>query len=858
MPIESDIVDWALARPAWQQEVLVALADGEVFDDARISELAERILQPDSAAPSQEAKKLSIKSTLVEQVQLTQVANAHGVNALVEGQSLSFEPTGLTVIYGDNGSGKSGYARLIKSMVKARHAASVLPDVFRAEPGSPTAELTYAVAGREYVQKYPDAPTPEMLKMSFYDEHCGDDYITTKSAVTYRPSALSLLDGLIQVCDRVRAVLKDRIGASELNTLRLDVPPDTAAGRFIAGLTARTTADQIDQAAELLPDANEQLASVLQDEARLTVSDPEKEKARLSGLARQLLGLSSDISALRVELSPERTATRLAARARAVDLRAAADLAATSVFDGEPLQGVGSETWRALWNAARDFSLTEAYHAHEFPVTGDGAVCVLCQQPLSDTAKDRFDRFSRFMTDTTARDAREAEGVYQGTLAELRGLVIQSPGHSTAVAALTSLDAELGTSVDRLIDALADRRDAIIEHLANGSPLPAEIDPPQFDVLDKVKSLGAQLQGKADVLDTTGFRAALAAAMKSKADLQASIRLSESADALKAEVSRLNDLARLQAARSAADTSAITQKSVALTRQYVTKQILDQFTREAEQLNLHKVTLDDLGGQKGQLNQKPSLLGATHRGATTNSVLSEGEQTALGLAGFFTEATFDESKSALIFDDPVTSLDHVRRDKVAVRLAQLAHDRQVIVFTHDVAFVVDLARAAKGEGVSLAERSIERRGQQPGVCLPTFPWKAKDFDSRIHRLKTELERLTKDRVNLETSEWEERVAAWAGKLSELWERCVSTEIIDQIFDRGKSEVRVAKFRLLAGITAEDDKDFQEGYGSTSKWARRHDKAPITNYVPPELPELQRELDRLIAWQKRLRGYLNSK
>jgi hypothetical protein len=69
---------------------------------------------------------------------------------------------------------------------------------------------------------------------------------------------------------------------------------------------------------------------------------------------------------------------------------------------------------------------------------------------------------------------------------------------------------------------------------------------------------------------------------------------------------------------------------------------------------------------------------------------------------------------------------------------------------------------------------------------------------------------------------------------------------------------VTKFRLLAGITENDDKDFQEGYSSTSKWSRRHDKSPTTNYVAPEPPVLQNELQRLIDWQKRLKGYLKSK
>ena len=37
-------------------------------------------------------------------------------------------------------------------------------------------------------------------------------------------------------------------------------------------------------------------------------------------------------------------------------------------------------------------------------------------------------------------------------------------------------------------------------------------------------------------------------------------------------------------------------------------------------------------------------------------VLSEGEQTALGLAGLLTEVEYDESKSAVALDDPVSSL----------------------------------------------------------------------------------------------------------------------------------------------------------------------------------------------------------
>jgi hypothetical protein len=331
------------------------------------------------------------------------------------------------------------------------------------------------------------------------------------------------------------------------------------------------------------------------------------------------------------------------------------------------------------------------------------------------------------------------------------------------------------------------------------------------------------------------------------------VRLSESGDKVKAEIQRLRELKSLKKARTAADTNSITQKASSLTREYATDRILDQFTRETDRLRLQRVTLEDLGGRKGQLNQKPGLLGAA-KGVAARSVLSEGEQNALGLSGFFTEAVFDPSKSAIIFDDPVTSLDHVRRDKVAERLAQLAQDRQVVVFTHDVAFTGDLAAAAESEGVALIERAVERRGTDPGICVESFPWKAKDFGSRVNHLTDELAKLTKDRADLLQDQWEERVAIWAGYLSETWERSVTTEVMNQVFDRGSSQVRMMKFRMLAEITTDDNQDLQDGYGATSRWGRRHDKAAETNYVAPEPADLERELKRLTDWQKRVKKY----
>jgi recombinational DNA repair ATPase RecF len=66
------------------------------------------------------------------------------------------------------------------------------------------------------------------------------------------------------------------------------------------------------------------------------------------------------------------------------------------------------------------------------------------------------------------------------------------------------------------------------------------------------------------------------------------------------------------------------------------------------------------------------------------SVMSQGELHALALALFLPRATASDSPFRfLVIDDPVQSMDPSKVDGLAHLLAQVAADRQVIVFTHD-------------------------------------------------------------------------------------------------------------------------------------------------------------------------------
>jgi len=857
MTIEREIASWAASRPPWQQSVLRQLADGHSFDQSEIGTIAVRLkVGKQTAVQPLQVSDVPGAQSAGAPVLLRSVRNVTNVNALVGSQELRFAAEGLTVVYGDNASGKSGYARLIKDAVKSHHEEPVHGNVFAEEAAQPqNAEIAFVSAGTDKTAPWPHAVMAELRAVSFYDEACGDAYIGGDSEMTYRPSALVMLDGLIAICDAVRAALDEDLRNNQLARRPLPVvAEDTSAAAFLARLSDTTTEAQIDAACAMPADATEQLGKFMQEEARLRATDPSKERARLGTVAGKIETISKHVAALAEALSDREGREATACRNKAVELRAAATIASKGTFQSEPISGVGSGTWRVLWEAARQFSETTAYDDRHFPVTSDGARCMLCQQELSLEASSRLDRFQAFMEDRTAQEATAAERDLARTTATYRSLE-PTPSHIAAyLVEIEATDSALAQTVADWLQSAAARRSALLADLSDATD--KMISPLGLSPQSSLDRRVTELRAEAAAIDATQFGAALAAAMATKNDLESRMAIAKQRVDVATEIRRLAEKANIDAAKRLTDTTGITRKASELTNAHVTSLVRDRFTRESDRLRLERIELKKTGGQKGKLRHRPALLGAKTP-KPVPQVLSEGEQTALGLAGYFTEAFFDDSRSALVLDDPVTSLDHIRRARVAQRLAEFAADRQVIVFTHDVAFVGDLRRAADEEQTAFTERGVQRRGDNtPGVCTAQHPWKAKDVPRRLHELEQEIARIRRERPGWDQPGYEKECADWAGKLSEAWERLINLEVVYAVVDPGTSEVRPKMFKVLARISDEDNREFQQSYGRVSGWARRHDKSLATNYVAPQPSDLQQELEFVRTWFERVKKYRN--
>ncbi len=72
----------------------------------------------------------------------------------------------------------------------------------------------------------------------------------------------------------------------------------------------------------------------------------------------------------------------------------------------------------------------------------------------------------------------------------------------------------------------------------------------------------------------------------------------------------------------------------------------------------------------------------------------------------------------IVFDDPVSSLDHWRRRNVAQRLTKEAKTRQVVVFTHDTSFLGQLCNEIDAESAGVQPALRQGRTDRPTPSSP--------------------------------------------------------------------------------------------------------------------------------------------
>lgn len=843
-------------RP-WQQDALRRVLQGEVSDGdvqavakiavAGVVGAEEPRADPANAAhvrPSGE----SLPQVAVRGLREIQRANALGPGPIV------FPETGLTVIYGDNASGKTGFSRILKKACRARvPGPAVRGNVFEPVSLEPAkATVDFSVDGvPDSVGWVDGSPSrDELALVTVFDAECAKWQVDRPNVIEYTPELLAVFRDLAAVFRRVETALRAEKGGlpkrpAVLDELQTKLGSGTSARAFLDGLSANSDPEELARLSVLNHVERERAAEFAEVLRVDPAAEGRVEEAR-GRRVRDLGGLCQDLGALVSEDACERLASRIQEAADAEE----AVRTARAVLSGQSvLQGVGGEVWRRLWEAARSYSEQLAFPGEEFPVLRNGAVCVLCQQPLDGEARGRFRSFEEFVQGEVQQRSEKARAELDAVLESVRGMAV--PKRSKDAARNVGLaETEEGRGI-RLFLVSVKRRRLHLLRLAAG---PETGDRPTLSPLPDLGQVRTAIDGRVRILQAAANAEGRRALVAEQNELSARAALSSYRDDIASEISQLRLLAVLDAALAECNTQRVTLEQGVAERALVTSRLQDRFRANLIDVGFSEVQVDLLpqGGEQGvrpygyRVTANPTI--------PAGEVLSEGERTCVGLAGLLAELDTTGNRSGIVLDDPVCSLDHNYRERIARHLAEEAKNRQVVVFTHDVVFLFLLERYADSKGVPFQPVTLRRGGSQGGHGRAESepPWETMTVRQRVARMRrtvTAARQLLKDGNG---PGYEREARDVYGELRQTWERGVEEVLLNGAVLRFGQAIETQKLRKAAGdLRIEDIEKVDEEMSYCSKFM--HDPpGNVSRERPPGPDVVEADIKKLDDWAKSVR------
>lgn len=648
------------------------------------------------------------------EIRLKSVSQIKGVNALRADSVLKLDQGNLTVIYGTNGSGKTGYARLIKEICGSKTKDDRLyGNVFDADNTPPEAAVVLAIDAKDqppHQWKLATGPIRSLVStVQVFDTTAATLFTDKPNAATHEPRAMRFLSGLITISDAVAAELRCRrdLAVSKLPALRPE-HANTPAAQFFAQ-ASQAKPHEVNEQCALPKKIDEEIAEL---EGALAAEDPAGKIASLSASLQRNTDIRTTCEELAKGLTDDAIGTVVAARKDAITKRSAATAFAKELFEGIPLAGVGEAVWRELWNQAKSYSEGVAYVGHDYPVLGDQARCVLCQQELGDEAKGRMRSFSEYLEGALETAAKAAEQLLNDAVANF----VKAPDATywPLVEAATGLAAE---AIKPLQDVLLTRFGAAEKSDAPVGLLPLDFSP-LIDALDRED---VRLKRERETLIAVAGAQGRAEKTVRLGALKAQKWLASIQPSLLEECERQATLKSFDDAVALTVTTVLTKKVGEVANDFLVGGYVERFNAELAGLGGSQVRVKLSTKSEGKCRFSFSLdLKDAKTKVVPRLVLSEGEQRAVALASFLADVTGAARAAPVIFDDPISSLDQDFEEAVATRLVELSQTRQVIVFTHRLSMMTLLQAAARkmvefGQQGSVAVQVIARTADGAGV-----------------------------------------------------------------------------------------------------------------------------------------------
>lgn len=724
IPVESLDV-WLSGKPFWEQYIWKINLEKDSLSSEDIEQCYRYLSEHLGLITTSAEKKLKISfkneiisiqeaPTGIDQIKLIEIKDFVDVNALSPNCSIKVGPN-LTLVYGGNGSGKSGIGRLLGNACFSRGEREILPNVKTTSKLAPHPKATFVLedsSGSVTPITYSLGDLIDNLKrFSVFDSESVLIHLDESNHVNFIPAQIKIFDKVADTISKLERKLNDEKKSRRKNDpfqpMFLDDTTSSTA-IFCKNITGATKEEDFLKHAnfDLKVDgaAMADLQKQIDDKKKLDIP---KKKSQLATDRQNLEALKSTLQDVIFHFtkSKEQDANQLIKNILEKK-KIVEDLSVASFNDGI-LNTIGSSEWKALIVAAK-----ELYENEKAALENkEPAHCLLCHQELTNNARTLFEKYWQFLESKAEGELSQLKRRHSALIQELNAIKTLHPkllDTDTGVKILTDENSEYLAELKIQFKTLENVLDDWIEKIGkleeiNHDSVP-NIDLSKID--DIITAKNAEESKLIDPIEEIEKLTVELNSLKHKKEATAV------KDAALEYIEFLQWLSKAEKISFSGIKMATTKKRTESFLVGVAQNYKDKFNQELAKLDCEFNLVMNTSGEQGNTVKEYRLDFAEDY--NPSQILSEGEQNVCSLADFLTEAQLDKNNCGIIFDDPVTSLDHERKGKIAKRLVEEANQRQVIVFTHDIVFMSQLAKHADINKISIAAHWMRKVNGIPG------------------------------------------------------------------------------------------------------------------------------------------------
>ena len=836
--IWAELNAWGKSIADWKRYIIShAVRDG-TLTDARIDE-AYRLFLRDRRLDNGNEELPDVPDSVTGRavaegtpLALQAIKSLKNVNAIPEVSHVTFGPQ-LTIIYGHNGAGKSGFARILSCACFSRSRPQVIRNIYDDNAGDAPATAQFVVDrgnGFDEDIAFTDGEEHDDLRrVSVFDSSVARIHLAEENELGFQPAGFNVFDEAIRaiglITQRLEADIHAKTRPNKFDQLFAD--PGPVADK-IAALNAKADIAELRALATFGDAEKERLDEVARQEQEFLAKSPVETlkalgaaKTDIEALQKKVGGLASALGNTACEKERGLLNGHKAALLEAVK-------AGGETVSHPQLSQTGSTDWDNFVLASQKLGQAEA---ETYPEEGDP--CLLCHRPLDVPSASLISRMWGYL----GHDARKAAVVVDEDLNrylnQLRTLECTFlPSESRIRADLSKINPALVGEIDAASATFDARRNAVVVALEKG----AADAVPNGDLAIPEKALAKALEdieAQDAALRDGKFDELLTKLKAEHITLRQRQVLSKNIDDVAAFV---EDLAWTEkAGGSRPSTRFVTDRQKAVFEKLIEGNYKDRLKAECAKLDCSLPFEFKARGSAGK-----TLRGLKAKGGhKPDDIFSEGEQRALSLADFLTEVNINPTSAAIVLDDPVTSLDHQRKRAIAERLAEEASVRQVIVFTHDLVFLTLLSDKAEAAGCEVTGHWVQ--------CLEGVPGCVKIEDtpanSRAYRKTTKATEFLQQAKQASGGDRVDFVRSGAGALRRTIEEVVILYLFKDTVRRWDEQVRLGALTKInwSNDLADEIVALQD---DTSRLLEGHSNSDVFAGEMPDVDDLEKLIGRV--------------